>query len=104
MSLFIKQKQTQDKENELWLPKGKGQGEGYIRVLVLTDTNLYIKQIKNKDLLYSTGNYFHYLAIAYNGLESINQHIYLNMYIYLNHFAVHLKLTNTVNPIFQIKK
>ena len=30
---------------------------------------LYIKQINNKDLLYSTGNYIQYLVITYNGKE-----------------------------------
>ena len=29
---------------------------------------LYIKQISNKDLLYSTGNYTQYLIITYNGI------------------------------------
>ena len=33
-------------------------------------TLLYIKEINNKDLLYSTGNYIQYLVIAYNGKES----------------------------------
>ena len=30
---------------------------------------LYLKQITNKDLLYSTGNYTHYPVINYNGKE-----------------------------------
>ena len=30
-------------------------------------TLLYIKQVSNKDLQYSTGNYIQYLVIAYNG-------------------------------------
>ena len=28
---------------------------------------LYIKQISNKDLLYSTGNYIQYFILIYNG-------------------------------------
>ena len=28
---------------------------------------LYIKELSNKDLLYSMGNYAHYLVITYNG-------------------------------------
>ena len=47
---------------------------------------LYMKQTKNKNLLYSTGNYIQYLVIINNGKESEKN-------IYLNHFAVHLKLT-----------
>ena len=35
----------------------------------------YIKQINNKDLLYSTGNYIQYLVITYNGKES-EEYIY----------------------------
>ena len=31
-------------------------------------TLLYVKQINNKDLLYSTGNYIQYLVINYNGV------------------------------------
>ena len=66
-------------------------------------TLLYIKQITNKDLLYSTGNSTQYLVITYNGKESEKDYKYIYIYIYihthiymyiykLNHFAVHLKL------------
>ena len=34
------------------------------------DTLLYLKQIINKDLLYSTGNYTQYFVITYKGKES----------------------------------
>ena len=40
-------------------------------------TLLYIKQINNKDLLYSTGNYIQYLKIVYNGKESEKEYIYI---------------------------
>ena len=51
----------------------------------------------NKDLLYSTGNYTQYSTC--NGKES-KKNIYIYIYIhtpththiYLNHFALHLKL------------
>ena len=33
-------------------------------------TLLYIEQINNKDLLYSTGNYTQYLIITYNRKET----------------------------------
>ena len=52
-------------------------------------TLLYIKYIDNKDLLYSTGNYFQYLVIIYNGKESEKE--YICIYVYLNHFAVYVK-------------
>ena len=49
---------------------------------------LHMKQIDNKVLLYSTGNYIQYLVIKYNGKESEKEYIY----IYLNPFAVYQKL------------
>ena len=48
-----------------------------------------IYKINNKVLLYGTGNYIQYLIIIYNGKESEKEYIY----VYLNHFAVHLNLT-----------
>ena len=39
------------------------------------NTLLYIKQINNKDLLYSPGNYVQYLVITYNGKESEKEYI-----------------------------
>ena len=41
---------------------------------------LYIKQKTNKDLLYSTGNYIQYLAITYNGKESVAIPLKLTQY------------------------
>ena len=46
-------------------------------------TLLYIKQINNKDLLHSTGNYIQYFIITYNGEESEREHIYVYIFIYL---------------------
>ena len=45
-------------------------------------TLLYIKQITNKDLLYSTGNYAQYLIIIYKGKES-EKDIHTHTYIYI---------------------
>ena len=42
-------------------------------------TLLYTKRINNKDLVYSSGNYFHYLVTPYNGKESEKECIYINM-------------------------
>ena len=38
---------------------------------------LHIKQINNKDIIYSTGNYIQYLAITYKGKESEREYIYI---------------------------
>ena len=62
------------------LPKGKGRerekpGQGINR-----STLPYIKQINNKVLLYSAGNYIQYLVVNFSGkyLENnIDIHIYL---------------------------
>ena len=66
--------------------------------------------MNNKDILYSTGNYIQYLVITYNEKESEKYIytyvcIYLYIHIWLNHFAVHLKLTQCCkSPILQFKK
>ena len=39
------------------------------------NTLQYIKQLNNKDLLYSTGNYTQYSIITYNGKESEKESI-----------------------------
>ena len=44
---------------------------------------LYIKQVNNKDLLYSTGNYTQYPIIAYSGKESEKEYIDVYLYIYV---------------------
>ena len=61
----------------LWLPGGKG--EGGINWKIGTDiyTLLYIKQITNKDLLYSTGNSTQYSVMAYMGKDSKKEWIYV---------------------------
>ena len=44
-------------------------------------TLLYIKQVNNKGLLYSTENNIQYLVITYNGKESEKDFIYIYIYI-----------------------
>ena len=44
-------------------------------------TLLYRKQVNNKDLLYSKGNYTEYPVIIYNGKES--EKICIHTYIYI---------------------
>ena len=58
-------------KTNLWSPGGKG-GRGGINWKTGVDiyTLLYIEQITNKDLLYSTGNSTQYSVMAYVGKES----------------------------------
>ena len=43
--------------------------------------------------MYSTGKYIQYHVITYNGKESSYICVYTYISLTLNHFAVHLKLT-----------
>ena len=56
---------SQAQNTNLWLPKGKGDG----RINEEFGINIYalqnLKQITNKDLLDSTGNYTQYFIITY---------------------------------------
>ena len=60
--------------------------------------------------LYSTRNYTQYFVITYKEKESEKEYIYvyiyiLYMYIKLNHFTIHLKLTqHCKSTILQFKK
>ena len=72
-----------------------------------TGTDVYIllqiKQITNKDLLYSTGNSTQYSVMTYMGKESKNEWRYTYIYMYiLIHFAVHPK-HNTTNQLYTNK-
>ena len=73
----------------LQLPKGKGGGEGGIKWESGIDiyTSPYLKQITNKDLLYSTGNSAQYSGITYRGKEFEKEQVYA--YGQLNHFAIY---------------
>ena len=59
-----------------WYQRGKGGGDK-LGVWVKIYTLLYRKQIKNKDLLYSTGKYIQYLVITYSGKESEKEYMYM---------------------------
>ena len=67
---------SQTQKTNLRLPKGKG-GEGGINQEfgISRYKLLYIKQIKNKVLLYSTGNYIQYPVINHNGKEYEKEYI-----------------------------
>ena len=45
-------------------------------------TLLYIKQITNKDLLYSIGNYIQYFIITHKGKESEKDYVHTHNYTY----------------------
>ena len=65
-------------KTNLWLPKGKGWRGGINQEFGINIyTPLYIKQIINKDLLYSPGNSTQYSVIIYMGKESEKEWIYV---------------------------
>ena len=67
---------SKTQETNLWLTKGKGWG-GEINQEFGNNiyTLLSIKQINNKDILYSTGNYIQYFVITYKEKESEKEDI-----------------------------
>ena len=68
---------SQTQKTNLQLPKVKGEGGINQEFGINRYTLLYIKQVNNKDLLFSTGNYTQYLVINYNGKEPEKQYIYV---------------------------
>ena len=70
MNLFTKQKQSHGCRKQTYGYQGTRWGG--INWEIGTDiyTLLYIKQINNKNLLYSTGNSTQYSVMAYMGKES----------------------------------
>ena len=76
-----------DIEKKLMVTKGeRGWGGIYQEFGISRCKLLYIKQVNNKDLLYSTGNYIQYSVINHNGKEYENEYITESL-------AVHQKLT-----------
>ena len=63
-----------------------------------------IYKINNKDLLYSTGNYIHYLVIIYNGKESEKEYIYNESHccapetntLLINYMSIFLKVKKQI--------
>ena len=68
-------------------------GEGIVREFGMDmSIRLYLKQITNKDLLYSTGNSAQcYVAVR---MEGEVRGEWIHIYVWLNPFAVHLKLSH----------
>ena len=76
-----KQKQTHRHRKQTYGYQ-RGWGEKNQQFGINIYTLLYIKQISNKDLLYSTGNYTQYLVITYNGKESEKEkNVYICVYL-----------------------
>ena len=79
MNLFTKQKQA-DLEIKLMITKVQTWEEVLNQeIWINLYTLLYVKQITNKNLLYSTGNSTQYSVIIYMGKESEKEwiHIYV---------------------------
>ena len=78
MNLFTKQKQSHRCRKRTYGYQG-GEGGGGINWEIGTDiyTLLYIRQVVNKDLLYSTGNSTQYSIITYMGKEPDKEWIYV---------------------------
>ena len=65
-------------KKNLWLPKRRGKGGGTNQEFGINIyTLLYIKQVINKDLLYSTGNSTQYSVMTHLGKESEKEQIYV---------------------------
>ena len=68
-----------------------GWGEGMVREFGMDMyTLLHLKQITNKDVLYSTGNSAQCYVAAWMGREFGGE--WIHEYLWLNPFAVHLEL------------
>ena len=71
----------QTQKTSLMINKGESGGRINQAFGIDIHTLLCTKQINNKDLLQSTGNYVQYLVITYNGKESEKEYIYVYKYI-----------------------
>ena len=77
MNLFTRQKQGHRCRKQTYgYQGGRGGGINW-EIGIDIYTLLYIKQITNKDLLYSTGNSTQYSVMAYMGKESKKEWIYV---------------------------
>ena len=71
MNLYTKQKQTDRQRKQTYGYQGGREGGGINSEFGINIyTLLYVKQITNKDLLYSTGNCTQYFVITYKGKKS----------------------------------
>ena len=97
---LIYENDSQTQRTDLWSPRGRGGRVGIEWEVGISRCKLrYIEWINNKVLLQSTGKYIQHPVINCNGKE------YEKEYVYLNHFAVHQKLTqHCKSTILQFKK
>ena len=69
MNLFTKEQEThRPRKHSYGYQRGK-QGRVHQKFEINMYTLLYVKQIANKDLLYSIGNYTEYFVINYKRTE-----------------------------------
>ena len=67
----VYKKQTRRHRKQIMVMKGEKGGDEINQAFGINRyTVLYIKQITNKDLWFSTGNYTQYFVITYMGKES----------------------------------
>ena len=76
MNLFTKQKWSHRCRKQTYGYQGGKRGINW-EIGIDIYTLLYIKQITNKDLLYSTGNSTQYSVMTYMGKESKKEWIYV---------------------------
>ena len=102
MTSYMKQKQTHRYRKQTWLLKGKkGLKEINQEFGINIYTLLYIKYI-TENLLYNTENYTQYFVLTYKGKEFEKDQIHVH--VQLNHFAIHLKLTQHCKSTMLQKK
>ena len=77
MNLFTKQKQSHRCRKEIYGYQGVRGGGINWEIGIDIYTLLYIKQITNKNLLYSTGNSTQYSVMTYTGKESKKEWVYV---------------------------
>ena len=77
MNLSTKQKQSHRCRTQSYSYQGETGGRINWETGIEIYTILYIKQIANKDLLYSTGNSTQYSVMTYMGKESKKDWIYV---------------------------
>ena len=77
--IYTTESDSQKQKTNLGLPKGKEWGEINQEFGINRYTLLYIKQITNMDLLYSTENTTQYFIITYKG-KNLKKNRYVYMY------------------------
>ena len=87
-----------DIENKLMVTKGE-RGSDKLGVWINRYTLLYMKEVSDKNLLYSTGNSIQYLVIIYNGKRSEKEYVLICMYIDM-HLPISLYIINAYISLY----